>query len=111
MGIVLFYIVALAVNVHLSILAIGWIRSLLTILQLLPFSIAGLGLREVSVVMLLREYGIIEPLALTFSLAIFGLMVLGGLIGGALEAWDILFRQRRTKGAVGDETMDQETST
>jgi uncharacterized protein (TIRG00374 family) len=111
LGVILFYLLALATNVHLSILVIGWIRSLVGILQLIPFSVGGLGVREASLVLLLREYGISEPQALAFSLAIFGLMVVGGLTGGVLEAWDILFSRRRTEGAVGEDRLEADTRT
>ena len=106
LGVVLFYLLALAVNMDISILVIGWIRSLVGILQLIPLSVAGLGMREASVVLLLRQYGIPESQALTFSLAIFSLMVISGLIGGILEAWDILFGKSRTEGAAAEDRME-----
>jgi len=109
LGVVLFYLLALMINMHLFILVIGWVRSLVGILQLIPFSVAGLGVREVSVVLLLREYGISEAQALTFSLAIFSVMVVSALMGGALEAWDILFSRRRTEGAEGEARPDADT--
>ena len=106
LGVVLYYLLALTINMHLSILVIGWVRSLVGILQLIPFSVAGLGVREVSVVLLLRQYGISESQALTFSLAIFGVMVMSGLMGGALEAWDILISRHRTEGIEGKTRPD-----
>jgi uncharacterized protein (TIRG00374 family) len=95
LGAVLFYLFALAIDMHISFLAIGWICSVISILQLIPFSVAGIGVREVSLVILLGEYGISEAQALTFSLAIFSMMVIGGLAGGVLEVWDILFSRHQ----------------
>jgi uncharacterized protein (TIRG00374 family) len=106
LGIVLYYLLALAINMRISIVALGWIRSLVGIVQLLPLSVAGLGVREASLVLLLRQYGVSESLALTFSLAIFGLMVLGGLIGGALEIGDILFSRRGKEDTATEEGTD-----
>ncbi|MFW9944857.1 MAG: lysylphosphatidylglycerol synthase domain-containing protein, partial [Candidatus Sifarchaeia archaeon] len=37
---------------------IGWISTFVTIIQLIPISIAGLGIREASYAVLLNEYGI-----------------------------------------------------
>jgi uncharacterized protein (TIRG00374 family) len=111
LGVVLFYLLALAINMPISILVIGWIRSVVGILQLIPFSVAGLGVREASLVLLLREYGISEPQALTFSLAIFGVMVVGGLAGGILEMWDVLFSKHRTEGVVAEDREGADTRT
>jgi hypothetical protein len=69
-------------------------------------AVAGLGLREASVVLILREYGVVEAQALTFSLAIFGLLVIAGLTGGALEAWDLLFGRFRRKRDVAGKKAD-----
>ncbi len=111
LGIVLFYLLALAINMNLSILVVGWLRSLVGILQLIPFSVAGLGVREASVVLLLGEYGISESQALTYSLAIFSLMVVGGLVGGALEIGDILFGRHGAEGVVAEDRVEADTPT
>jgi hypothetical protein len=89
------YLLALAVGIHLSIFVIGWIRSLLGILWLIPISQAGLGVREVTLVLLLSNYGIPETQALSFSLASLSLMIFGGIVGGVLEGWDSLKGDRR----------------
>jgi uncharacterized protein (TIRG00374 family) len=90
LGIFLYYLLALAVGIRLSVFVMGWIRSVVAIIQMVPISIAGLGMREVSLVLLLRGYGIPEAKALSFSLVVFGVMVVGGLVGGLLEGWDLL---------------------
>jgi hypothetical protein len=102
LGAVVFYLFALAIDMHISFLAIGWMCSVISILQLIPFSVAGLGVREVSLVILLGEYGIPEAQALTFSLAIFGLMAIGGMVGGVLEVWDILFGRHQGGATTAD---------
>ncbi len=89
-----FYLVALAIDIHLSPFLICWIRALLDIIQIIPISIGGLGIRELSLVLLLRDYGIPESQALSLSLAVFSIMVVGGIVGGILEGWDIFPRGR-----------------
>jgi len=90
LGILLYWVIAQNLNIELSIYTLGWIRTFLTVIQMLPLTIGGLGVREVSVVFLLREYGVLEAKALAFSLILFSLMVVTGVIGGVLEGLDIL---------------------
>jgi uncharacterized membrane protein YbhN (UPF0104 family) len=85
-GIVAFMAFALAVGIQMSFLDLGWIRSLISLFSMLPFSIAGgLGVREVSLVALLSAFGISAAQALSFSLLFFARDVIIGLVGGLLE--------------------------
>lgn len=102
--IILFLAVARALSISIPLSALVWIWSVVYIIQLIPASISGLGLRESALVFLLPHYGVEPASAMAFSLTIFGYTVLAGLIGGILEAGEVLFnplyRQLRTKGAV-----------
>jgi uncharacterized protein (TIRG00374 family) len=85
-GITVYYTLALSMDIEISFFAMGWIRSAVLLILLIPVSISGLGLREVSLLFLLRPYGVEDDKALALSLAIFGVTaVLIGLIGGLLE--------------------------
>ena len=53
--------------------------------MLLPLSVAGLGLREVSYVALLGLFGIAPPVALAISLMVFGCVLLSAAAGALIE--------------------------
>lgn len=101
------YLLAEAIGIQLPLPVVAWLSSLLWIIQMIPISIGGLGLREVSLVAVLHVYGIAEAQAVSYSLAIFSLMVVSGLVGGILELQDILFSARKTEGASADGTIRQ----
>lgn len=69
-------------NIHIPMTDWFWIFGLITMLQFLPISISGLGLREGGFIGILGLLGITGELALALSLSIFGLQIFLGLIGG-----------------------------
>jgi uncharacterized membrane protein YbhN (UPF0104 family) len=79
------YSLALGLDLHITLAAVIWARSLVAILTMLPVSFAGLGVREAGFVLLLQPYGIETAGALALSLSVFGLAVLMAMIGGAGE--------------------------
>ena len=85
LGIVLLFLLALAIDIRLSFFVVGWIRLVLGMIHIIPISMAGLGVREVSLVLLLKHYDIPELQALTLSLEVFSITVIGGIVGGLLE--------------------------
>lgn len=91
---IIYYLIALAVGIHLPLLVIAWIRTAITLLQILPVSFAGLGVREVSLIWFLQHYSVPNAQALSFSLVIFAYLVVTGMLGGLVEAYDILFSFR-----------------
>jgi uncharacterized protein (TIRG00374 family) len=93
-GVFLYWLIAIELKIGLSIFSLGWIRTFLTAVQMLPLSIGGLGMREISVVFLLREYGVQESKALAFSLILFSLMVITGILGALFESVDILSKRK-----------------
>ena len=91
MGVVAFSLVALAMELDLSLLTIGWTRSAAVLVTIVPVSFAGLGLREGAFVLLLAPYGIAAADALSYSLLAFAATILAsGLIGGVIEAFRLL---------------------
>ena len=94
MGIVMYWLISSIFDLKLSVFTLGWIVTFLTVVQLLPLSIGGLGVREVSLVYLLKHYGVQESQALAFSLILFSLIVVVGAIGGVLEGYDLLKKRR-----------------
>jgi hypothetical protein len=78
---------AQAVGVQQSLLVLAWTYILVYIISLIPISVAGLGVRDVTIVMLLSRYGVPEAQALSMSLLLFSALVVIGLVGGLVEAW------------------------
>ncbi len=79
------YLVARSVGVEISIVALAWIVSAVSLVHLLPISLAGLGVREGAYVMLLQQYGVPPAEGLALSLAVFLVILAQALLGGALE--------------------------
>ena len=90
-----FFFLAMAVEIKLSIFVIGWISSFVAFVQMIPISIAGLGVREISYAVLLSDYGISIEQAISFSLTIFGAFVITALLGGLFELSDIYRKWQR----------------
>ena len=71
LGLCSLYMLALALSLNIDFASLGWIRSLVAIAMFIPFSISGLGIREVTFVALLVPYGIASDDALALSLLVF----------------------------------------
>jgi uncharacterized membrane protein YbhN (UPF0104 family) len=79
------FVLERGMGLGLGLLAIAWMRPLVFVLTLIPLTVAGLGVREVSYVTFMGFYGIDSTTALGFGLLLFGIQVGMGLIGAALE--------------------------
>ena len=84
-GIFLFLFLAHAVSAGLTFVQIGWLRSAVVLVQLLPVSFSGLGVREGTFVLLSQPYGVTGALAVSLSLLLFGKNLFIGAIGGIIE--------------------------
>lgn len=95
-GIAAYYFVALSLDLDVSILTIAWTRSAAMLVAILPISIAGLGLRETTFLVLLMPYGIFKSDVLAYSLLVFATTILAiGLLGGLFEGrWIIHSRSK-----------------
>jgi uncharacterized membrane protein YbhN (UPF0104 family) len=80
-----YYVTALGLGFEIPIFASIWIGAMVVLIQNIPFSISGLGLREGALVMLLPLYGISPPQAMALSLISFGYVLTMGLLGGLFE--------------------------
>jgi uncharacterized protein (TIRG00374 family) len=86
LGIGVYYLLAMSLGIKISFFAMGWIRCVAVLISMIPMSIAGLGVREASLIFLLRPFSIVDDEALAFSLLVFAVnFVLVGLIGGLIE--------------------------
>ena len=97
LGIVVFYLFAVSINIDISFINLGWIRSFLLLLLMLPISFSGIGVREGSLVLILNNYGVLPEKALALSLLLLARTVIFGLIGGAIEAIQIFFIKGKYK--------------
>jgi glycosyltransferase 2 family protein len=96
--IIAFKLVAEAVGSHLSLATWMMIMPPVTLIQLLPVSLAGWGVREAAVVVALGSFGVPAEAALATSV-LFGLcVVLTGVPGGLiwLADWDIVGQPPRS---------------
>jgi uncharacterized membrane protein YbhN (UPF0104 family) len=97
LGLVYFFSIARAVDIQLPFFVIGWISTFVTIVQMIPISIAGLGIREASYAVLLNDYGISPEQAISYSITIFAVFIIVGLVGGVFELSDIYRNWQRRK--------------
>ena len=77
---------ALTVGLKLDLLTAIWIHSSLQVVLMLPLSIAGLGLREASLVGMGALIGIAPATAMAWSLVIFSSSIAVAAVGGLIEA-------------------------
>jgi len=82
---VLNYCVARALGMNVPLGHFFWIVAIVSIVQMLPVTLAGVGLREGALVYLLKYEGVAASQAFAFSLAIFSVMVILSLTGGLLD--------------------------
>jgi len=74
-------------GMSVSFAAMGWVRSVVVLITVLPISIGGLGVREGALVFTLQAYGVASHEALALAILIFATTILApGLLGGILEA-------------------------
>lgn len=89
-GITCFYLLARSVNINVDFISIGWIRSYVNVLSLLPISVSGLGIQEGSLIFLLGSFGHPMQYALVFSFLLYVRKIIGGAIGGLIQAVELL---------------------
>lgn len=90
------YLVSLSLGIDVSLLDYLWINGLVSLVLIIPFSLMGLGLREVSMVYLLNLLGVDSVSALGLSLMLTFIYFLVGIIGGVIEVCDSFKRSKKT---------------
>ena len=93
MGISIYYLFAHMLDIDLSFVIIGWIRTIVVVATMLPVTISGIGVREGMFIYILSQYGIgtEQSLALSFLVFVFTVLI-GGLFSGLLEARRFVLR-------------------
>lgn len=95
LGILSIYLLAMSLALPLSALTLAWIRSCVGILTMVPLSIAGLGIREGSLAILLQPYGVELQEAVALSLLLFLMKIVWGTLGGILEVGNLFVVGKR----------------
>ncbi len=78
------YLSAKSLHIPLSFITAGWIFGIAGVLQFIPVTIAGLGVREGSYIYLMHPYGITGEEAMGVSILVLSLQVIFAAIGGLL---------------------------
>jgi hypothetical protein len=98
-GLVSFCLFAASLQIDLSIISLGWVRSMVLMATMLPLSVLGLGVRDATLIYLLDPYGVAAASAVAFSFLLLARQVLAGLLGGLVEMKHWLARPRELKPA------------
>ena len=86
-GILVFAALGQGLGLPVPLVSMGWIRSVVVLLTVLPISIGGLGVREGALVFTLHAFGVPAHDALALSILVFATTILApGLAGGMVEA-------------------------
>ena len=86
-SVIIYYLILLSIDVNVPLVALGWIRSVVVLVTMIPISISGLGLRESSFIILLSAYGVNDSNAFAYSLIVFAIInIIPGMFGGLFEA-------------------------
>ncbi len=108
LGVIGCYVLALSVGIDLPLGTMGWVRSAVVLITMIPISVSGLGVREGALLLLLKPYGISREHALALSLLIFCVTVLAmGFLGGLLEGWRFVRRVLTGIGSLKERRLNE----
>lgn len=85
LGAVSQYLMIVSLGLGVSLISIGWVRAFTVFITAVPITPSGLGVREVSLVMLLLPLGVSAAQAIAFSLLQFAGLLLIALIGALFD--------------------------
>ena len=84
-GVIIYILSARAANVTAPIGTFVWLCAVIYILGRIPVSIANLGVREATLVVMLAPYGVEEPRALLLSMILFSALIFMAVIGAGYQ--------------------------
>ncbi|MEJ0038826.1 MAG: lysylphosphatidylglycerol synthase transmembrane domain-containing protein [Gammaproteobacteria bacterium] len=99
-GITSFYLLTVALDMHLSFIAVGWVRCYIMLITMLPLTMMGIGVRDGSLIFLLKTYSISPALAVSYSTLLLGRTFVLGMLGGLSELWTVW--RERARPTTGD---------
>lgn len=92
-------LVSIGLGLPFGFADIGWMRSVIYILTLLPVTVGGLGVREAGFAGLLTMYGIDPSVSAAFPLILLGIQLMIGGMGASVELCRVIGARRRTDAA------------
>lgn len=92
--IVSLWLISKSININLSLFQFAWVYALSSMVLLLPITIAGIGVREGSFIVLLGSVGVNAEKAVSLSIYFFFSQLLLGALGGFLEFKDLIFNSQ-----------------
>jgi uncharacterized protein (TIRG00374 family) len=85
-SVIIYYLILISLDVNIPLVTLGWMRSVVVLVTMIPISISGLGLRESSFIILLGALGVNNNDAFAYSIIVFVIIsVIPGIIGGLFE--------------------------
>jgi uncharacterized protein (TIRG00374 family) len=100
------WVLAISMSLGVGLLAIAWVRAVTLLVALVPVTVAGIGLRDAALIVLLREYGVSPGEAFAYAIASFAIQLLLGLAGALIEALRV-FRGQRAPTTFVDESREE----
>ncbi|MEX2178824.1 MAG: lysylphosphatidylglycerol synthase transmembrane domain-containing protein [Gemmatimonadaceae bacterium] len=94
------WIVCRAMQLPVGFVDIGWMRSAVLLLTVLPITVGGIGVREAGFAGLLYLHGADRAVALAFPLALLAIQLLIGAVGALIELAGVLARRRKEADAL-----------
>lgn len=90
------YAVSNGLDTGLYFADVGWMRSTIFLLTLLPITVGGIGVREAGFALLFELHGIGYSAGLAFGLILLAIQLLLGLLGLLIETYRIIAKFWRT---------------
>jgi hypothetical protein len=84
-GVIVYILSARAANVNAPVETFIWLCALIYILGRIPISVANLGVREVTLMTILANYGVKEPQAFLMSMILFSSLIVMAAIGAGYQ--------------------------
>jgi uncharacterized protein (TIRG00374 family) len=94
LGIMSFYFVSLSVGIDVPLVHLGWVRSFLQLITMVPISFFGIGIQEGTLITLLGNYGVPGAEAVAFSFVLVARSIVIAFAGGMMELRNLLFPTR-----------------
>lgn len=93
------YFVARGMSISIGFADLGWMRSVIFLLTVLPITVGGLGVREVGFATLLYLHEVDKSQALAFPLILLAIQLMLGFIGALLEGRQMFARREGSSDA------------
>jgi len=95
LNVLVFFLLLKSIDLDVPFVSIGWIRSVVILVTMIPISISGMGLREGAFILLLGAFGVSDGSAFAYSLLVFAVTrIVPGLLGGLFEARTLITKVR-----------------